>query len=391
MAAKNGNVGEYVDDSQHPEGSQQDSSLKQNIRTQEVNDENEDIDMQETDVKNNDYEENEQEEEYIAPSNFTQLDKLLGGRISKNDLINLRESGYHTVESIAYAIKKDLLEVKGISDLKADYLLQEASKYVNLGFTTASDFKKAREQLLTITTGSQNLDALLGGGIETGAITELYGEFRTGKSQLCHTLAITCQLPLNYGGAEGKCLYIDTEGTFRPERLTEIAKRYDIDPELALNNVAYARAYNTDHQLKLLTEASLLMTQTRFGLIIVDSVMALYRTDFAGRGELSSRQTHLAKFLRSLQRIADQFGVAIVITNQVSASVDGSMNMYNPDPKKPIGGNILAHASTTRLSLRKSKGVQRACKVVDSPCLPEGECLFAIYQDGIGDPKLEDE
>lgn len=157
-----------------------------------------------------------------------------------------------------------------------------------------------------MSTGSTELDKLLGGGIETGSITEMFGEFRTGKTQLCHTLAVTCQLPTNRGGGEGKCLYIDTEGTFRPERLLATAERFGLNGEEVLDNVAYARAYNSDHQTQLLIQASAMMSETRYSLLIVDSATALYRTDFSGRGELSARQMHLAKFLRMLLRLADE-------------------------------------------------------------------------------------
>lgn len=247
-----------------------------------------------------------------------------------------------------------------------------------MGFTTATEMHHRRSELISITTGSKALDTLLAGGIETGSITEIFGEFRTGKSQLCHTLAVTAQLPFDMGGGEGKCMFIDTEGTFRPVRLLQVAQRYGLAGEEVLDNIAYARAYNSDHQLQLLNEAAKMMTETRFSLLIVDSAMALYRTDFAGRGELSARQGHLAKFLRMLQRLADEFGIAVVITNQVVAQVDGGAAMFNPDPKKPIGGNIIAHASTTRLYLRKGKGETRICKIYDSPCLPESETMFAI-------------
>jgi len=152
-----------------------------------------------------------------------------------------------------------------------------------------------------------------------------------------------------------------------------------------LDNVAYARAYNTDHQSKLLVQAASILSEHRYALLVVDSSTALYRTDYSGRGELSARQMHLARFLRSLMRIADEYGVAVVITNQVVAQVDGSGGMFNPDPKKPIGGNIMAHASTTRLSLRKGRANQRTCKVYDSPCLPESDAVFTINEDGIGD------
>ncbi len=152
-----------------------------------------------------------------------------------------------------------------------------------------------------------------------------------------------------------------------------------------MENVAYARAYNCDHQAALLIQASALMSESRYALLIVDSSTSLYRTDFSGRGELSARQMHLARFLRNLLRLAAEYGVAVVITNQVMAQVDGASAMFGADPKKPIGGNIMAHASTTRLYLRKGRAETRVCKIYDSPCLPEAEATFGIYEDGIRD------
>jgi DNA repair protein RAD51 len=160
-----------------------------------------------------------------------------------------------------------------------------------MGFTTATEMHARRSELISITTGSKQLDTLLAGGVETGSITEVFGEFRTGKSQICHTLAVTCQLPFDMGGGEGKCLYIDTEGTFRPVRLLSVANRYGLSGEEVLDNVAYARAYNSDHQLQLLNQAAQMMTETRFSLLVVDSATSLYRTDFMGRGELSDKHT----------------------------------------------------------------------------------------------------
>lgn len=331
--------------------------------------------------------EDDEDEGQIGPS---PIDVLIGNGISKKDIEKLQESGLCTVESIAYTPKKILTTIKGISDLKADKLISEASKIVPLGFTTATEFHQRRSELITLTTGSKQLDTLLGGGIETGAITEVFGEFRTGKSQLCHTLAVTAQLPVEMGGGEGKCLFIDTESTFRPVRIVPIARRFGLNENEAMENIAYARAYNADHQLQLLNQAAQMMAQSRFSLLIVDSIMALYRTDYSGRGELSARQMHVAKFMRTLQRLADEFGIAVVITNQVVAQVDGGA-MFNPDPKKPIGGNIIAHASTTRLYFKKGKGANRICKIYDSPCLAETDCVFAIGQGGIMDPTDESE
>ena len=361
------------------------------------------------------------EAEDSGPMPIQRLEGVAG--IAAGDVKKLLEQGYHTVESVAYATMKTLTGIKGISEQKAVKLLTEASKLIPMGFTTATEFHKQRQEIIHLTTGSKELDKLLGGGIETGSITELFGEFRTGttrrsmaaaqpltlqpltwprphhyspcpcaapsvcvgKTQLCHTLCVTCQLGLEQGGGEGKALYVDTEGTFRPQRLVAIAEKFGLNPVDVLDNVAYARAYNSDHQSKLLVQAAGMLAESRYALLIVDSATALYRTDYSGRGELAARQMHLARFLRCLLRLADEFGVAVVVTNQVVASVDGAAAMFNPDPKKPIGGNIMAHASTTRLSLRKGRGNTRVCKIYDSPCLPESEAMFAINEDGIGD------
>lgn len=316
----------------------------------------------------------------------TPIQKLEECGISAGDVKKLQEGGMYTVESVAFATRKDLLALKGISEAKADKIKAEANKLVPMGFVSAAELHQTRQDIIQISTGSKELDKLLQGGIETGSITELFGEFRTGKSQLCHQLCVTCQLPLQQGGGEGRAMYIDSEGTFRTERIVAIAERYGLNSDEVLDNIAYARAYNTDHQTQLLMQAAAMMTESRFALLIVDSATALYRTDYSGRGELSARQMHLAHFLSCLRKIADEFGVAVVITNQVVASVDGMAAMFG-NPAKPIGGNIIAHASTTRLQLRKGKGEARICKIYDSPCLPEAEATFAINPDGIGDVK----
>lgn len=323
------------------------------------------------------------EEEDLGPLPVSRLEAQ---GINSNDVKKLEEAGFHTVESVAYTTKKELCNIKGISEAKADKIQAECMKLVPMGFTTATQFHQRRSEIIQLTSGSKELDKLLQGGIETGSITEIFGEFRTGKTQLCHTLAVTCQLPIDSGGGEGKCIYVDTEGTFRPERLLAVAERYNLSGSDVLDNVAYARAYNSDHQSQLLLQASAMMAESRYALIIIDSATALYRTDYSGRGELAARQMHMARFLRNLLRLADEFGVAVVITNQVVAQVDGAA-MFTADPKKPIGGHIMAHASTTRLYLRKGRGETRICKIYDSPCLPEAEAMFAINADGIGDAK----
>lgn len=185
------------------------------------------------------------------------------------------------------------------------------------------------------------------------------------------------------GGGEGKAIYIDTEGSFRPKRLEAIAVRFGLDPVVALENVAYARAHNSEHQMELLKTAAAIMSQDRYSLLVVDSATALFRTDYMGRGELSERQMEMAQFLRQLTRLAEEFGVAVFITNQVVADPGGMS--FAKDSTKPIGGNIIAHASTTRLRLRKGRGENRIMTVYDSPTLPEADAQFAIGVSGICD------
>ena len=314
---------------------------------------------------------------------YQTLDALLEHGIAANDIQKLNDAGFFTVESIAHATTRRLENVKGISEAKVKKLKDIVKAMVPMEFKTAFDALQDREHMVTLTTGAVELDKLLEGGIETGSITELFGEFRTGKTQLCHTLCVTCQMPVTEGGAEGKAVYIDTEGSFRPKRLEQIAERFGLDPTVALENVAYARAQNSEHQLELLKTAAAIMSQDRYSLIVVDSATALYRTDYMGRGELSERQMQMGQFLRQLTRLAEEFGVAVVITNQVVANPDGMS--FAKDSTKPIGGNIIAHASTTRLRLRKGRGENRICTVFDSPTLPEADAQFALGPQGVCD------
>ena len=318
-------------------------------------------------------------------------------------LVTMRFSGYHTVQAVAHSTLRKLTEVKGLSEQKAQKIKDaiKANQLVVSGFTTAAMSLESYKDVIMIGTGSKDLDRLLGGGIETGSLTEIFGEFRTGKTQLCHTLCVTCQRPLDQGGAEGRALYIDTEGTFRAPKLAAIAERFGLNPDDVLENVICARAHNSEQQMELLADAAAIMVENRYALLVVDSATALFRyaaivvtlypetaplrTDYNGRGELSERQMQLGQFLRQLTRLAEEFGIAVVITNQVVADPGGMS--FAKDTNKPIGGNIIAHASTTRLKLKKARGENRVCQVYDSPSLPEAECTFALGAGGIEDAK----
>lgn len=318
---------------------------------------------------------------------YRKIEDLQNYGVNSTDVAKLKNGGFHTVESIAHATLRKLTEVKGMSEQKIQKIkdIIKSNGLVMLGFKTAAEQLSITKDMVKISTGSRDLDSLLGGGIETGSITEFFGEFRTGKTQICHTLCVIAQMPLDVGGAEGKALYVDTEGTFRPQKLVEIAERFKLNPEEVLENVICARCHNTEQQMELLSDAAALMCEQRFGLLVVDSATALFRTDYSGRGELSERQMQLAQFLRQLTRLAEEFGIAVVITNQVVANPDGAS--FSKENIKPIGGNIIAHASTTRLKLKKGRGENRICTVYDSPTLPEADATFSIGTAGVEDAK----
>jgi DNA repair protein RadA len=293
----------------------------------------------------------------------------------------LREGGFTTYESISVASPKELAALAGIGDGTAGKIIASARSKLNIGFKTADKLLEERKQVARLSTGSEKLDGLLAGGIETRSIIEVFGEFRTGKTQLAHQLCITVQRPSDQGGLNGAALYIDSEGTFRPERLLQIAQRFKLDEKAALKNVFYARAYNSDHQCVIIDSAPKLIQEKNVKLIIVDSIMSHFRAEYVGRGTLSERQQKLNKLIHKLLQIAEAYNIVVFMTNQVM----DSPGVLFGDPTRPIGGHVLAHTSTYRLYLRKSKGTKRVARLIDSPCLPEGEALFDITENGIED------
>ncbi len=312
------------------------------------------------------------------------IDRLQEYGVNAADINKLKSAGICTVKGLLMVTRKELLNIKGISDVKLDKMIEAAQKLESLGFYKATDIMNKRTKIRRISTGSRNLDNLLGGGIESLSITEVFGEFRSGKTQLSHTLAVTAQLQTE-GNSGGKVAFIDTENTFRPERIKEIAEKYDLDPEQTLDNIIVARAYTTDHLNQLLMFAAGKMFEEEYAILIVDSIMAPFRVDFSGRGELCERQQILGKTLSRLMKISEQFNVAVYVTNQVMSDPSGATT-FVIDAKKPIGGNIMAHASTTRLFMRKGKGDQRVIKIYDSPMLPESECTIQLTLGGVSDP-----
>ncbi|PVU96364.1 hypothetical protein BB559_002404 [Furculomyces boomerangus] len=314
------------------------------------------------------------------------IDLLQNEGISAADIQKLKAAGHCTLRAIQMTTKKNLYKIKGLSEAKIDKIKDITTTLLGSGFITATQYNEVRACVVRITTGSVELDKILGGGIQTMSITEAFGEFRTGKTQIAHTLCVAAQLPLEMGGGNGKAAFVDTEGTFRPERIRAIAERFGLDSNIVMDNIIYARAYNSEHQLELLTELAARFAEENgvYRLLVIDSIIALFRTDFSGRGELSERQQKLNLFLARLTKISEEFNVAVYITNQIMSDPGAGLT-FVADPKKPVGGNILAHASTTRLSLRKGRGDQRVAKIYDSPDVPEAEAVYSLTIGGVSD------
>ncbi len=293
----------------------------------------------------------------------------------------LRESGYSELIAIAAASSGEIAAACEISEPTAEKIIQSARSMLDMGYKTAADLLERRKEVGRISTGSKSLDDLLGGGVETQSITEAFGMFGSGKSQIGFSLAVNVQQPKEKGGLNGKCVFIDTESTFRPERIIEIAEKSGLDPKKVLKNIFVAKAYNSDHQVVLAEKAKDIIKEQNVKLIVVDSLMSHFRSDYSGRGELAPRQQKLNRHMHALQKLADTYNIAIYVTNQV---------MSNPavmfgDPTSAIGGNIVGHASTYRLYLRKSKQNKRIARLIDSPNRPEGEAIFTLTDKGIED------
>lgn len=315
-----------------------------------------------------------------------QIDALQQSGVSATDCKKLKEAGFVTVRQLLMFPRKAIVSVKGFSDAKADKVLESAHKLLPEsdcgGFVTAAEDAERRKDVLHITSGCAAVDAILNGGFETRAITEIFGEWRCGKTQLCHTIAVTTQMPLEMGGGCAKVAWIDTENTFRGDRLESIADRFGLDREAVLSNVIVARVDTVDQMMQALIAVGAKMAEEPFRLLVVDSIMAIFRVDYVARGELSERQQTLNQFLSRLRKLAEEFNVAIVLTNQVQSD-PGGMAFAGVEPKKAIGGHVLAHASTIRIQVRKGRAEARVMKVLQGPTLKENEAELQITEGGV--------
>ena len=293
----------------------------------------------------------------------------------------LISAGYDSFESIAVASPMELVAVAGLGEGTAIKAIKAARDSLEMGFESAEKILERRKLIARLTTGSKELDELLGGGIESQSITEVYGMFAAGKSQWCFQLSVLAQLPRDKGGLGGNVLYIDTENSFRPERVEQVARYRGLDPEEVMKNIYVARAYNSNHQM-LLTEKSVdLIKEHNVKLLIVDSLTSQFRSEYTGRGQLSDRQQKLNQHMRLLQKVAELYNVVVFVTNQVMSRPD----ILFGDPTDAIGGNVVKHASKTRIYLRKGTGSKRIAKLVDSPSLPDGEAIYNVTENGVVD------
>ncbi len=294
----------------------------------------------------------------------------------------LREAGYSDLMSLAVATPDSVAEATEIGTSVAQKIIAAAREAVDVGgFETGDVILERRKSVAKLTTCSKAFDELLGGGLETQAITEAFGEFGSGKSQLAHQLAVNVTKSEDEGGLDGDTVWIDTESTFRPERVRQMAEALELDSEAILKRIHVARAFNSHHQMLLMEKANEMTKDYPVRLVVIDSLTAHFRAEYIGRGVLAERQQLLNKHIHELMRFGDVHNAAIYVTNQVAAKPDA----FFGDPTRPIGGHIVGHSATFRIYLRKSKGGKRIARLIDSPNLPEAEAVFTVSEEGIRD------
>ena len=291
----------------------------------------------------------------------------------------LADANFGTMLSIAVATPGELVEASGLTEAAARKMIQFARQAMELGFQSGEDILEKRSRVLKISTGSKAVDDLMEGGFETNSLVECFGQYGSGKTQVAHQLCVNVQKQ----HPDSVVVYIDTEGTFRPERIIQFAKGADMDPQDALRHIKVAKAYNSDHQMLLAEQVEDLITKQKLDikLVIVDSLTAHFRAEFIGRGTLAERQQKINKHMRTLAKLADLHNLCVYVTNQVMAKPD----QFFGDPTEAIGGHIVGHNSTFRIYLRKGKKGSRVAKLVDAPNLGDGEAAFMIEESGLKD------
>jgi DNA repair protein RadA len=294
----------------------------------------------------------------------------------------LIEYGFDTQVAIAVATPAQLVEATGVSEVVARKLINYCRQNLDMGFESGESVLERRKTVEKISTGVQTFDQMLAGGFETGSIVECFGEFGSSKTQIGHVLCVQ----LIKSDPDAYAIYVDTEKTFRPERIIELAKGAGLEPEMVLKRIKVAKAYNSDHQMLLVEKVEELIKQQKLKvkLLVVDSLTSHFRAEFVGRGTLATRQQKLNKHMHLMGKLADMYNLCVYVTNQVMARPDA----FFGDPTAAIGGHIVAHASTFRMYLRKGKKGCRVARLIDSPNLPDAECAFMVTTDGLKEAVL---
>jgi len=313
-----------------------------------------------------------------------ELEDLSG--IGPSTADKLRRAGINSVRELAAIPVRELLTMSELGEGKAEEATKKARDAALPKVFTAREFLERRKNMPRLTTGTKNLDALLCGGLEPG-ITELIGAYGTGKTQICLQLCMTVQLTKNRGGLDGAAFYVDTEDTLKPERLDQIAKGLGLEEDKALDRVFGFRAVNTDHQFEGLRIAQEYVREKGVRLLVVDSLTAHFRNEYPGRENLVVRQQRLNSFMHQLLRMASLYDLIVVVTNQI---LDVPEVIPGVKPFKPVGGNVVAHGSTFRLWLERSKGRSRVT-VIDSPKHPRASAYVALTEKGVEDAEAEHE
>ena len=312
----------------------------------------------------------------MAKEKETKIEDLPG--VGAATAEKLKAVGYDNMLKIAVSSPGQLVEVTGVTESTARKIIQGARDSMDMGFQTGTDIMKKRETISKISTGSKSFDEIMGGGLETCAVTECFGAYGSSKTQIGHQISVNCQMD----DPDAVAVYIDTENTFRPERIIQMAKGKGLNPEEVLKNIKVARAFNSDHQMLLAEKVEDLIKQgLKVRVVTVDSLTAHFRAEFIGRGTLAERQQKLNKHMHTLSRLADMHNICVYVTNQVMSKPD----QFFGDPTEAIGGHVVAHNSTFRVYLRRGKKGTRVAKLVDAPNLPDAEAIFNVDESGIKD------
>ena len=302
--------------------------------------------------------------------------------LTKELIEELNANGFSSVESLCWLNPEELIEKVKIDIKLAGEIIKEAISFMNQKPLSAIELLEQEEEKKQIKTGSKELDELLGGGICTGEITEISGEFASGKTQLCFQLSVNVQLPEEKGGLNGSVYYVDTEGSFSPTRVAQIAELNGLTPKEFLKNIAVERTYNSDHLMYLILNVEKIIKERNVKLFIIDSIASHFRAEYIGDEKLVARQQAIMKLAETLKKIVETYELAVVVTNQVIATFDESLFDKSPHPAL---GFAWAHRPHQRILLRKGRGQARIARMYDSSRLPDRECIFFVTERGISD------